>query len=99
MFVKKINMEYAISDYVIVHTNKVKQIEFVEEICGVNIYYMVDKTSYSETQILRCAQNDEITSSFINDIKNNGDIYMKEFYDKKEFLVNSIIKWVNENVK
>ena len=99
MFVKKINMEYAMSDYVVVYTNDVKQIDFIEEVCGVDICYMTDNTSYASHQILRCANEEEIVNSFINKVKNNGDIIMKEFYDKKQFLVDSMIKWVNENVK
>ena len=92
-------MEYTMSDYVVVYTNDVKQIDFIEEVCGINICYMTDNTSYASHQILRCANEEEIVNSFINKVKNNGDIIMKEFYDKKQFLVDSMIKWVNENVK
>lgn len=99
MFVKKINMEYSMSDYVVVHTNDVKQIDFIEEVCGVDICYMTDNTSYASHQILRCADKEEITNSFINKVKNNGDVIMQEFYDKKEFLVESIVKWYKKNVK
>lgn len=92
-------MEYSMSDYVVVYTNDVKQIESMEIICGVEIYYMSDNTSYALRQILRCANKEEIVNTFINKVKNNGDIIMQEFYDKKQFLVDSMVKWINENVK
>jgi hypothetical protein len=53
-------MIYEISDIVVVIGQKVKKIEFSEIIDTKQIYYMSDKTSYAEHQILRCANENEI---------------------------------------
>jgi hypothetical protein len=53
-------MIYEISDIIVVTGQKVKRIESSEIIYDKRIYYMSDKTSYAEHQILRCASENEI---------------------------------------
>lgn len=91
-------MDYSVTDYVVVYTNEVKQIDFIEEICGVNVYYMKDNTSYGETQILRCANDEEISQFLIISVKNMSYETFKSNFDIDK-CVDSMSKWIENNLK
>lgn len=86
-------MKYTMSDYVVVYTNDVKQIDFIEEVSGVNIYYMKDNTSYAEHQIISCASVDDLVLLLINKISS------KEIEIFPQEVKNSFSEWCKKYVK
>lgn len=88
-------MEYSISDYVIVYTNEVKRIEFIELICGVQIFYMSDKTSFAYCQILRCANKDEIDRDLINKM---GNQFLNYLYSQEDLIFESVGRYMKKKL-
>jgi hypothetical protein len=69
-------MKHKIGDLVkILKTNEVKTIIDCENILDINIYYMMDVTSYSESQLSQMT---------------NEEIFMSELENNKEKIINLI---------
>ena len=87
-------MRYSNGDIVLVSENRVpKEIEFSENICEVNIYYMTDKTSYAEHQIVGCASDKDLSTFLVNEfLRNKIEIFPKDVKD-------SMLEWCKKNIK
>ena len=101
-------MKYKVGDYVVVYTNEIKEIHFIESISNVIIYYMLDNTSFSENQILNLLTKEEHLIYQRKQIINSFPInyweekiekcakYTKKILSKKK---NSEISWIEEQFR
>lgn len=101
-------MKYKLGDYVVVYTNEIKKIDFIESISNVIIYYMLDNTSFSENQILNLLTEEEHLIYKRKEIINSFPInywekkiekcakYTKKVLSKKK---NSEISWFEEQIR
>jgi hypothetical protein len=81
-------MKYSIGDTVcVIKTNEIKKIIDFEIICDVEIYYMLDNTSYSENQLQQITSEE----TFKIKLEINKEI-VHEFIDYEQ-LVNNVAEW------
>lgn len=101
-------MKYKVGDYVVVYTNEIKEIVFIESISNVIIYYMLDNTSFSGNQILNLLTEEEYFVHKRKEIINSFPInywekkiekcakYTKKVLSEKK---NSKISWIEEQFR
>lgn len=92
-------MIYEISDIVVVIGQKVKKVEFSEIIHGKRIYYMSDKTSFAQHQILRCASEDEIQKFCERELCQAVVDSISGWFDSNKEYYKNYLKEYNEDCK
>ena len=85
----------------IIGTNEIKIISDMENIGGVDLYYMSDRTSYSKDQILfdvsehiTLSSDDELSLNNLNE--NQKKNLIKFLIPNKELIVNDMVLWLNK---